>query len=107
MLTPLVYDDYLYNCRINGSLRCYRAKTGELIYKESLGRGGFSASAVAANGKIYFTNEDGEVFVVAAGPEYKLLAINALKDICMATPAISDDTLFFRTQHYLIAISEK
>jgi outer membrane protein assembly factor BamB len=107
MLTPLVYDDYLYNCRINGSLRCYRAKTGELMYRESLGHGGFSASAVAANGKIYFTNEDGEVFVVAAGPEYKLLAKNAMKDICMATPAISDDTLFFRTQRYLIAISEK
>jgi len=41
---------------------------------------------------------------VKAGPVFHLLAKNALKDICMATPAISGNTLFFRTQHFLIAV---
>ncbi len=103
MQTPLVYNGLLYNLQVNGQLMCFDALTGELKYKDSL-KDPFSASGVAADGKLYFSSEDGNVFVVQAGPEFKLLAKNPMKDVCMATPAISGNTLFIRTQHYLIAV---
>jgi outer membrane protein assembly factor BamB len=108
MLTPLIYGDFLYNVQWNGALACYNAKTGEVLYKEQLGKMvGFSASGVAADGKLYFSSEDGDVFVLKAGPEFEVLATNSMEDECMATPAISEGTLYFRTHHYLIAVSEK
>ena len=109
MQTPLVYGDLLYVCRDNGVLGCYRARTGEEVYRQRLGGGrtGYSASAVAADGKIYFTSEMGEVQVVRAGPEFELLATNSLDEISMATPAISEGVLFFRTRHHLVAIAER
>jgi outer membrane protein assembly factor BamB len=108
MLTPLIYGDFLYNLQWNGSLSCFRAKTGELVYREQLGKmTGFSASGVAADGILYFSSEEGDIFVLRAGPEFEVLATNSMKDECMATPAISEGTLYFRTHHYLIAVSEK
>jgi|SRR5665647_160219 len=103
MQTPLIYQGYLYNLNVNGQLTCFDALTGEVKYKESLNEA-FTASGIAANGKLYFSSEEGNVYVVKAGPAFQLLAKNDLRDICMATPAISGNTLFFRTQHALIAI---
>jgi outer membrane protein assembly factor BamB len=79
------------------------ALTGEEKYRENL-KEAFSASGIAADGKIYFTSEAGVVYVIKAGAVYSLLAKNNLKDNCMATPAISGNTLYFRTQHSVIAI---
>ena len=108
MLTPLIYGDCLYNLQWNGALTCYNAKSGEVVYNEKLGEmTAFSASGVAANGKLYFASEEGDIFVLKAGPEFEVLATNPMKDECMATPAISEGTLYFRTHHYLIAVSEK
>jgi outer membrane protein assembly factor BamB len=108
MQTPLIYGDYLYNLRGNGSLSCYQAITGGLMYRESLGvSGGVTASGIASGGKLYFTSENGKVYVVAAGPVFKRLTVNNMDDICMATPAISQGALYFRTAHYLIAVSER
>ena len=106
MQTPLVYGDFLYSLRNNGVLTCYVAKTGERVYRERLGRGrtGFTASPVAADGKLYFTGEMGDVYVVKAGAEFTLLGVNSIDDICMATPAISEGVLFFRTRYHLIAV---
>jgi len=103
MQTPLVYNSFLYNLQVNGQLMCFDALTGEMKYKDSL-KEAFTASGVAADGKLYFSSEDGNIYVIQAGPEFKQLAKNPLKDICMATPAISGNTLYFRTQHYLIAV---
>ena len=64
------------------------------------------ASAVAGGGKVYFTNEDGDVFVVKAGSTYELLAENHMGDVSMATPAIAGNTLLYRTQHHLFALAE-
>ncbi|MFC1726523.1 PQQ-binding-like beta-propeller repeat protein, partial [candidate division KSB1 bacterium] len=104
----IVYEDLLYNCRDNGLLSCYNAKTGELYYKQRLGQmgPGFTASPAASKGKLYFTNEQGNVFVVKPGKEFILIAENSLKDICMSSPAISENILFYKTHHFLIAISE-
>jgi len=103
MQTPLIYRGHLYNLQTNGQLTCCDALTGVIKYKETL-KEAFSASGIASDGKLYFSSEEGNVYVVKAGPAFELLAKNALKDICMATPAISGNTLFFRTQHFLIAV---
>lgn len=106
MQTPLVVGDYLYCCLDNGVVTCIEAKTGKRIYRQRLGAGntGFTSSGVAADGKLYFTSEEGDVHVVKAGPEFQVLATNSLGETCMATPAISEGTLFFRTRSQLIAI---
>ncbi|MGH9943498.1 MAG: PQQ-binding-like beta-propeller repeat protein [Pyrinomonadaceae bacterium] len=108
MPTPIVYGEHLYTCSNNGVLAAYNAKTGEKVYQERIaGRGGaFTASPVAADGKLYFTSEDGEIFVVKAGPKYELLSTNAMGEVCMATPAISDGTLYVRAQRHLYAVAE-
>lgn len=107
MQTPVIYGDYLYNLRGNGSLTCFEAKTGNLIYKEPVGKmDSFSASGVAADGKIYFPSEGGNVYVIKAGPGFELLSANEMNDICMASPAISEGVLFIRTHHYLVAVSD-
>jgi len=105
MQTPLVYDGLLYNCRDNGVLSVYDAKTGERHYQQRLGEGsGFTASPVAAGGKVYFTSEDGDVFVVRAGTSFELLSRNAMGEVCMATPAISEGVIIYRTRSHLIAL---
>ncbi|MHC4692435.1 MAG: outer membrane protein assembly factor BamB family protein [Planctomycetota bacterium] len=108
MPTPIVYNEHLYCGSDRGVLSCYEAKTGQLKYREKLASGSvaFSASPVAADGKIYFTAEKGEIFVVEAGPEFKLLNVNKMGETCMATPAISQGTIFFRTRHQLAAVAE-
>jgi len=103
MQTPLIYRGYLYNLQVNGQLTCFDALSGLVSYKESL-KEPFTASGIAADGKLYFSSEEGNIYVLKAGPVFQILARNALKDICMATPAISGNVIFFRTQHYLIAV---
>jgi outer membrane protein assembly factor BamB len=110
MTTPIVYKGLLYCCTDRGQLSCFEPKTGKLLYRETLQgtRGfGFSASPVAADGKVYLPNEAGEIFVVQAGPEFKLLAMNKMGETCMGTPAISEGVLYFRTRNHLTAIAEK
>ena len=108
MITPLVYGDYLYIGKDNGVLNCFEAKTGNRIYQERLGDGktGFTASPVASDGKLYYSSEDGDIYVVKAGTKFEILAKNEMGEVCMATPAISEGTLFFRTQGHVVAISE-
>ncbi len=105
--TPLVYRDWLYSGTNNGVLKCYDAKTGRLHYQQRLGTGltGFSASPVAGDAKIYCSSEEGEVHVIAAGPDFKELARNVLEDSVMATPAISEGALYFRTGESLVAVN--
>jgi outer membrane protein assembly factor BamB len=108
MTTPIAYGDYLYICSNAGVVTCYEAKTGKQMYKERLGgRGGYSAAPVAADGRLYFTSEESGVRVVAAGPKFKLLAVNPVGEACMATPAICDGMFLLRTQHHLVGIGRK
>jgi outer membrane protein assembly factor BamB len=106
MQTPIVVGDYLYCCRDNGVLTCFDAKTGKQMYRTRLDGTGFTASAVAAGERIYFTAEDGRVHVIKAGPEFESLAENDLGESCLSTPALSGGTIFFRTRGHLIAIGE-
>ena len=76
MPTPLVYGDELYLCNDAGILSCFASLSGEEHYRERLSSGntGYTASPVAADGKLYCTSEDGEVQVVKLGPEFEVLA---------------------------------
>jgi glucose dehydrogenase len=104
--TPVFYDGLLYACTDNGILSAYDAKTGERVYQQRVGTGssGFSASPVAADGKLYLASEDGDIFVVRAGRTYELLSTNRMGEILMATPAISGNMLIVRTQTQLVGI---
>lgn len=108
MPTPVVYGDQLYTCSNQGVLTAYNAKTGERIYQERLGGkgGAFTASPVASDGKIYLPSEDGDVFVVKAGPKYELLATNPVGEVMMATPAVSDGLVIVRGLKHLFAFGE-
>ncbi len=107
IITPIVYGDFLYVCTDNGILTQFNAKTGESGYRARLGDGGaFSASPVAADGKLYFASEDGDVFVVKAGASYELLSRNLVGEVMMASPAISNGMLIIRGQHHLFAVKE-
>ena len=107
MPTPVVYGDLLYIVTNNGVLAALRRpQTAQRLYQERIaGKGGaFSASPVAADGKLYFASEDGDVYVVKAGPKYELLATNAMGEVLMATPAISDGLIFVRGLRHVYAI---
>jgi outer membrane protein assembly factor BamB len=104
--TPVVYGDHLYVANDNGVLTAYEATTGAQIYVQRIGttNSTFSASPVAGHGHLYFASEDGEVFVVKAGPAYELVSTNRMGEPLMATPAISDGMLVIRGQRHLFAV---
>ena len=108
IVTPIVYRDYLYVCTDNGIVSQYQAKTGEPTFRARLGSGGsFSASPVAAEGKLYFFSEDGDVFVIKADSRFELLARNAMGEVVMATPAIGGNMIIVRGQNHLFGIGAK
>jgi len=104
----LIHGPYLYLINdIQSILTVYDAATGKVIYQDRLGqpiREGFSASPVAVGDKLFFTNDDGETFVVQAGPVFKLLRVNRLSGRILASPALVDGVWYWRTDRELIAI---
>jgi outer membrane protein assembly factor BamB len=108
IVTPIVYRGYLYVCTDNGILSQYQAESGQATFRARLGSGGsFAASPVAADGKVYFFNEDGEVYVVKAATTFELLAKNSMGEVVMATPAIAGKMIVVRGQSHLFGIAEK
>ena len=109
--SPLVYGNYFYVLFDFGFLSCHDARTGRQIYEKQRVRPdantAFTASPWAANGKIFALSEDGDTYVFAAGPEYKLLHKNSLDEMCMATPAIAGDRLLIRTLTKLYCLSTR
>ena len=106
MPTPLVRDELLYTCDDNGRLTVQNAMSGELIYRHRIGTGSatYSASAVSAGAYLYFVSEEGEVTVVETGSDFKTVATNSIKEVVMATPAISGDRLLIRTVRNLYCL---
>ena len=103
--SPLVYGEWLYALTDLGVLRCFSAATGTIKYQQRMPES-FLGSPVAADGKIYLSSADGNVYVVAAGPEYRLLSTNAMGEPIAATPAFTDGTIIIRTLHHLFAAGE-
>jgi outer membrane protein assembly factor BamB len=109
MPTPLAYGGLLYVLANNGVFDAYDLETGDETYRQRLPAigSGYSASPVAADGKIYLSNEDGEMLVVAAGPAFTHIATNSIGEPLMATPALSDGVMYVRSSRTLFAIGLK
>jgi len=106
MHTMLLYNNLLFNVGWNGNVECLDPITGEQHFKKSIGESSI-ASPVASDGKIYVVSDYGTVYTIKASPEFEILAENNLGEVCMAVPALSDNTMYFRTQSQLIAVSEE
>ncbi|HKO61359.1 MAG TPA: PQQ-binding-like beta-propeller repeat protein, partial [Pyrinomonadaceae bacterium] len=109
MPTPLAYKGVLYVLANNGTFDAYKLRTGEEIYRQRVPvvGSGFSASPVAADNKIYLSNEDGEILVIAAGEKFTHIATNSMGELLMATPALSDGVMYVRGSSSLFAIGKK
>ena len=105
--SPIAYGDYFYVLNDRGFVDCYDGKTGNKIYeKQQLAKDAraFTASPWANDGKLFFLSEDGDTFVIQAGPEFKVLGRNALNEMCMATPATLRGHILIRTMTKLYRI---
>jgi len=107
MHTMLLYHERLYNVNWNGIINCLDPLTGKEIYNAKIGKAAsFIGSPVASDGKIYIVGEEGKVYIIKDGDAFNLIAEIPLNDICMTSPAITENIMFIRTQKYLIAIGK-
>jgi outer membrane protein assembly factor BamB len=104
--SPILYGNYLYLMTDSGLLTCLEARTGEVKYE-----GGrvpvpakFTASPVAFDGKILLTSEDGDTFVLKAGPVHEVLRTNSIGEPIYASPAIADGRIFIRGEKHLYCV---
>lgn len=108
--SPILHDGHLYWMHEQlGVAYCAVAETGELVYEERINRGGqIYASALLANGNLYYTNRSGRTFVIPAKPEFELVATNELRDgtLFNASAAVTGDRILIRSEKYLYCISE-
>jgi outer membrane protein assembly factor BamB len=109
MPTPIAYQGSLYVLANNGLFDAYNLKTGKEVYRQRLPLvgSGFSASPVAADGKLYLSNEDGEILVIGAGEKFNHIATNSMGELLMATPALSEGVMYVRSASSLFAIGRK
>ena len=109
MASPLVYRGYIYILEQRGGMiSCYDAKTGEPAYARTRIQNarGFTSSPWASDGKVYCLDDNAQTYVIAAGPEYKLLGSSALEEMCWSSPAIADGRLLLRTAEHLYCIRQ-
>lgn len=104
--SPILYGDYLYLTTDRGILTCLDARTGEVKYE-----GGrvpipatFTASPIAFEGKILMTSEDGDTFVIKAGPKHEIIGTNTVGEPVYASPAVADGNIFIRGEKSLYCI---
>ena len=106
--SPMLLGDVLYLVNdMQSIVTAYEATSGTLLFQGRLGserREGFSASPVAVNGLVFFTNDDGETFVLKAGRTFALSHVNQLGEPVLASPALVDGRWYFRTASSLVAI---
>jgi len=106
--SPIVYGDYYYTLFDRGLFTCHDAKSGKEIYgrqRITADAAGFTSSPWAYNGKIFATSEDGDTYVIQAGPEFKVLGKNSLDEMTLATPAVARGSLIIRTASKLYRIT--
>jgi outer membrane protein assembly factor BamB len=109
--SPILVGDHLYMVNDMTSIATsFEARTGKTMWQNRLGaamREGFSASPVTVDGKIFFTNDEGETFVLRAGPEFNLLHVNNIGERTLASPALVDGRWYVRTAANLFAIGTR
>jgi outer membrane protein assembly factor BamB len=108
--SPMLVGDVLYLVNdMQSIVTAYEAKSGALLFQGRLGterREGFSSSPVAVNGQVFFTNDDGETFVLKASRTFELSHVNQLGEAVLASPALVDGRWYFRTASSLVAIGK-
>jgi outer membrane protein assembly factor BamB len=102
----LAHGDYLYSVHDKGMASCHRTRTGEEMWSERLTSGGFTASPIRVDGKVYAVANDGSVFVFEAAPKFKLLAKNMVGEPVSSTPAVADHHMFIRGSKHLFCIGK-
>ncbi len=108
--SPILYGDYVYLMSEGGILTCLNAKTGELVYEGGrvpVATKFYGASPVAFEDKILLTSDDGDTFVIKAGPKHEVLGTNSLGEPCRTSIAIADGKLFIRGEKHLFCIGKK
>jgi outer membrane protein assembly factor BamB len=107
--SPLAYDGRVYVLFDQGFFGASDLLTGRTLYKVRVGEtpATFSASPIGINNRIYCLSEDGDMYVIQAGDDYKLIAKNSLDEMSLATPAVVSDALFIRTATKLYRIGAK
>ncbi len=105
--SQIVVGDYLYTLFDQGFITCQQALTGDEVFGKTRFPGGatFTSSPWSYNGKLFCLSEDGETFVLEAGPEFKLLNISPLEELCIATPAVVNGRLLLRTASKLYCLT--
>jgi outer membrane protein assembly factor BamB len=106
VISPILYGDYLYILTDAGLMTCLDAKTGTVKYegKRPPKPANFSASPIAFNGKILLTSEEGETYVIAAGPEHSIVATNPIGEGVIASLAVAGDSIYIRAEKHLFRI---
>ena len=104
--SPIYVNPRLYAVTDGGILNCYNPRDGELLWQERIG-GIYSASPVYADGKIFFLAENGQTTIVDSGPDFKILSRCELDERCQASPAISHNKIFIRTEKHLFCLGQK
>ena len=107
--TPVAYEGGIYTLTETGILTRFDAKTGQQTYKTRIDPAAtaFTTSPWIYNGKLFCLSEEGQTFVIEAGETFKLLHVNALDEIALATPAIVGERLLVRTETKLYSIRRK
>lgn len=103
--SPILVDGALYVVSDAGILSCLDARTGRLLWQQRLG-GNYSASPVYAGGRIYFQSEEGVTTVIAAAPAFRKLATSTLEGVMFASLAVSNGSIFIRTDSSLYRIGQ-
>jgi outer membrane protein assembly factor BamB len=106
--SPIAIGEYLYVPQDRGSLTCYEALTGVIVYEnQKLGtRNTVTASPIAGDDKIYIQTEDGECYVIKPGREFEILAVNKLDEVFCASPAVSEGRIFLRGRKHVYCIGK-
>jgi len=104
--SPLLYRGIYYTLLDRGFLTAHDARTGRTVYDRVRIEPGatFTSSPWAYNGKIFALSEDGDTYVIAAGPDYELLGKNVIGEMTLASTAVAGRTLLLRTASNLYAI---
>ena len=107
--SPLCYQGKVFLLRDGGLVECLAADSGTVLYQERLGvAGGYAASPIAADGRIFLASQSGTITVIdPATDQLKILASNALGERITATPAMAEDKLYVRTEKHLFAFGAK
>jgi outer membrane protein assembly factor BamB len=104
--TPVAYEDGVYVLFDKGILARFDAKTGKQSYKVRIDPDAwaFTSSPWAYNGEIFCQSEEGKTYVITAGETFKMLRVNSLDEMALATPALVGDRLLVRTEGRLYSI---